>query len=592
MPCQIRDSRRRCGATWLLLLLALPAIAMSANARDQLHELFADAWERDLNDNPLTATYFGDRRFEDRLPDISAAAIASQEQAARDFLTTLRRIDRGALSPEDQLSYDLFAWEYETRIGAQRFKPYLYEIRPREGPQTLSELAELLPFQTAKDYENWIARLNAAGRYIEQYQALLEMAIRERRTQPRVVMERVLPQLAQQVVSAPEASPFAAPFKRMPEGIPTTERERLTQSGYAAIRDVVIPAYRQFEQFFRERYLPACRQSVGIWDTPDGLAFYRDRARLHTSTQLTPDEIHQIGLAEVAQLRGEMQKVMDEVQWKGSLQEFFVHLRTDPKFYFQSQQELFEAYAATAKRIDPELVRLFGKLPRTPYGVRPIPMTSAPNTTTAYYQGPALDGTRPGYYYVNLYRPEVRPKYEIEVLTIHEAVPGHHLQIALAQEQADLPQFRRNAGFTAYVEGWALYSERLGEELGVYRDPYSKFGFLTYDMWRAVRLVVDTGLHAKKWTRQQAIDYFKDNAAKTEADIVNEIDRYISWPGQALAYKIGQLEVLKLRAAAEQKLGAKFDIRAFHDELLASGAVPLDVLKRRMVAWTEKRATP
>jgi uncharacterized protein (DUF885 family) len=328
---------------------------------------------------------------------------------------------------------------------------------------------------------------------------------------------------------------------------------------------------------------------VGIWDTPRGLEYYRDRARFHTTTQLTPDEVHNIGLAEVARIRGEMQKIMQQVGWKGTLQEFFVHLRTDPKFYYQSQQELFEAYAATSKRIDPLLVTLFGKLPRTPYGVRAIPMTSAPNTTTAYYQGPALDGTRPGFYYVNLYRPEVRPKYEIEVLTIHEAVPGHHLQIALAQEQTDLPQFRRNAGFTAYVEGWALYSERLGEEMGVYADPYSKFGFLTYDMWRAVRLVVDTGLHAKKWSRQQAIDYFKDNAAKTEADIVNEIDRYISWPGQALAYKIGQLEILKLRAEAEKTLGDKFDIRAFHDELLASGAVPLDVLTRQMRAWIKAR---
>jgi uncharacterized protein (DUF885 family) len=572
-------------------LLVTPVFAFADSARNTaLHELFAAAWNRDLADNPLNATYYGDNRFNDRLPDLSAAGIARVEQLDRDTLAKLRAIDRSSLSADDQLSYDLFAWTYEARVASQPFKHYVYDIKPREGPQALSELTELLSFQTVKDYENWIARLNGIGRYIGDFQAILQLAIREKRTQPRVVMERVLPQLKDQLVATPQESPFFAPFKRFPESVATNDQERLSRAGATAIEQVVIPAYRQFEQFFREKYLPATRQTVGIWDTPQGLEYYRDRARFHTTTQLTPDEIHNIGLSEVARIRGEMQKVMQQVEWKGTLQEFFVHLRTDPKFYYQSQQELFESYAATSKRIDPLLVSLFGKLPRTPYGVRAIPMTSAPNTTTAYYQGPALDGTRPGYYYVNLYRPDVRPKYEIEVLTIHEAVPGHHLQIALAQEQADLPQFRRNAGFTAYVEGWALYSERLGEEMGVYADPYSKFGFLTYDMWRAVRLVVDTGIHAKKWTRQQAIDYFKDNAAKTEADIVNEIDRYISWPGQALAYKIGQLEILKLRADAEKALGAKFDIRAFHDELLASGAVPLAVLTRQMRAWIERRA--
>ncbi len=572
----------------LAVLLSGSALAATTAEPDpKLTALFDSAWQRDLADNPLAASYYGDRRFEDRLPDLSRAAITARDAADAQVLRDLASINRAKLSPDDQLSYDLFQREYTGRIAAQPFKPWLYEIRPSDGPQSLSETSELLPFQPVRDYDKWISRLKAIDPYLSQYQDNLLLAIRERRTQPRVIMEKALAQLQKQLVETPAASPFFAPFKRLPETIPATERERLAAAGKAAIRDSVLPAYRRFEAFFRTSYLPATRTTVGIWDTPDGTAFYRNRATLHTTTQMTPDEIHDIGLQEVTRIRGEMQKVMAQVGWTGTLQEFFVHLRTDPKFYFQSQQELFEAYASTAKRIDPALVQLFGLLPRTPYGVRAIPDTSAPNTTTAYYQGPALDGSRAGYYYVNLYRPDVRPKYEIEVLTVHEAMPGHHLQIALAQELRSLPQFRRNAGITAYVEGWGLYSESLGKELGLYQDPYSYFGYLTYDMWRAVRLVVDTGIHAKKWTRQQAIDYFKDNAAKTEADIVNEIDRYISWPGQALAYKIGQLRIRALRTAAEQALGERFSIRAFHDQLLGAGALPLDVLETRMRAWIE-----
>ncbi|MBM4239550.1 MAG: DUF885 domain-containing protein, partial [Gammaproteobacteria bacterium] len=456
----------------------------------------------------------------------------------------------------------------------------------------LHEITELLQFRAVKDYEDWIKRLEAVGTLVDQHIALLTEAAREGRTQPRVIMQRIAPQLALQNVTRPEDSPFYAPFTRFPQSLDAATQGRLAAAGRTAISRVVLPAYLRLTTVFNKTYLPATRDSVGISDTPQGRDFYRERIAYHTTSRtLTADEIHDIGLAEVRRIRTEMMAIKEKVGFKGMLQDFFVFLRTDPQFYYKSAQELFEGYLAVSKRIDPNLVRLFGKLPRTPYGVRPIPMTSAPNTTTAYYQGPAADGTRPGYYYVNLYRPEVRPKYEMEVLSVHEAVPGHHLQIALAMEQASMPAFRRNAGYTAYIEGWGLYSESLGEELGLYQDPYSKFGQLTYDMWRAVRLVVDTGMHAKGWSRQQAIDFFKDNAAKTEADIINEIDRYISWPGQALAYKIGQLRILALRQEAQQALGDRYDIRAFHDTVLETGAVPLDLMERHVRAWIARQQT-
>ena len=575
----------------LWALLALSCMMSTAMAQQPsattaaFHALIDEAWETDMREDPLRALYYGDRRYEDKWPDVSLAALAKRNDANAATLARLKKIDRASLSKQDQLSYDLFAWEYQTRLGAYPFKPFLYDVRPRDGVQTMSELAELIPFTAVSDYEHWLTRLNTVDRYLAQVQSLLELGIREKRTQPRVVMERVLPQLAELIKPGAENNPFYAPFKRIPESFSAADRTRLQSQGKAAIDGVVIPAYAKFEKFFREKYVPASRSTDGIWDTPDGLAFYQERARFHTTTNFTSDEIHEIGLKEVARIRAEMDAVIREVGFKGSFSEFLEFLRTDPQFYYKTPDELFRAYAVLSKQIDPELVKLFKTLPRTPYGVRPIPATSAPNTTTAYYQGPAADGSRAGYYYVNLYRPEVRPKYEMEVLTLHEAVPGHHLQVALAQEQTDLPLFRRNAEHTAYVEGWALYTESLGDRLGLYKDPYSRFGQLTYDMWRAVRLDMDTGIHAKHWTRQQAIDYFKANAAKTEADIVNEVDRYISWPVQALAYKIGQLRILQLRKEAETQLGSKFDIRDFHDVVLSNGAEPLEVLEKQVRDW-------
>ena len=576
-----------CGA----LLAPYPArSAEDAGAR--LEALLEREWQRDLADNPLTATSRGDTRYDDRWPDLAPDAQQARNAAHAGVLADLQQIPRDALSPDEQLTYDLFRIEYENRVAAAPFHPEYYELRAREGPQSLNEVAERMPFGKVADYEMWLRRLAGLPVYLEQYAALLRRAASAKRTQPREIMERVLPQLRMQLVARAEDSPFFDRFRRYPDAIPAADRRRLSSEAQDVITEAVLPAYRRFTDVFRNEYLPACRDSVGIWDTPDGRAFYANRARYHTTTSLTPEQIHQIGLAEVARNRAEMLEVMRQVGFTGTLDEFFEQLRTDPKFYYATPDELFRAYVYTSKMIEPELPKLFGRLYRTPYGLRAIPATSAPNTTTAYYSGPSIDGRRPGYYYVNLYRPEVRPRYEIEVLTVHEAVPGHHLQIALAQEQENLPKFRRFHDVTAYIEGWALYSERLGYDLGLYQDPYSRFGQLTYDQWRAVRLVVDTGIHHMGWTRQQAIDYFLANAAKTEADVVNEIDRYIAWPGQALAYKIGQLKILELRERATAALGERFDIRDFHDTILATGAVPLEIVERTVDSWIETRRQP
>lgn len=579
-------------AVCLVALCALPAPAVASGAAERLQALMEREWERALADDPLLATYRGDRRYDDRWPDLSPDAVAARNAADVRVLDELAAIPRAELPASAQLDYDLFRHHYADRVAAAPFRPEVWAVTARSGPQSLDEVAEQMPFATAADYAAWLRRLAALPGYLEQYAALLQGAAALGRTQPRVIMERVLPQLEKQVVARAEDSPFFARFREFPPAVAEPERQRLTQEAREIIGAAVVPAYRRFLAMFRDVYLPACRTMIGIHDTPDGTAFYANRVRHHTTTTLTPEAIHAIGLAEVARNRAEMTAVMREVGFRGTLREFFTYLRTDPQFYYQSPDELFRAYVYTAKMIEPELPRLFGRLYRTPFGLRPIPANSAPYTTTAYYSGPSIDGTRPGWYYVNLYRPEVRPKYEIEVLTVHEAVPGHHLQIALAQELTGLPKFRRFAGFTAYVEGWALYSERLGYELGLYRDPWSRLGQLTYDQWRAVRLVVDTGIHHLGWTRQQAIDYFLDNAAKTEADVVNEIDRYIAWPGQALAYKIGQLRILELRARAEAALGARFDLRAFHDTVLGTGAVPLDVLERLVDEWIAAQRQP
>jgi uncharacterized protein (DUF885 family) len=573
------------------LLLVLSAGTALADATEEFNNLLDENWQWQLDQNPVRASFLGDRRNNDKWSDNSIEAIEARQDATREFMRRLLAIDSSQLSDGDRLNHDLFRRDLQNDIEGFRFKSYLMPISQRGGVQTLDTIAERLRPGSVAEFEDWLARMAAVDQVIEQTIALQEAGREQGYMPPKILMQRILNQVSAQLVEDPMLSPFYKAFEEMPDSISKNDQERLREAALALIDDTIVPAYRDFSRYFNDVYLPASRDSIGASSLPNGEAYYEYRARSFTTTQMTPDEIHRLGLSEVKRIREDMQLIIDELEFDGDFQAFLEFLRTDPQFYYETPEELFDAYLATSKRIDPQLVNLFGKLPRMPYGLRPIPDNIAPDTTTAYYSRPAADGSRAGYYYVNLYRPEVRPKYEIEVLSVHEAVPGHHLQIALQMELGDVPEFRRFSGFTAFTEGWGLYSESLGYDLGLYKDAYSRFGALTYEMWRAVRLVVDTGMHYKGWTRQQAIDFFKDNAAKTELDIINEIDRYISWPGQALAYKIGQLKILELRTRAEQMLGDNFDVRAFHDELLGGGALPLQVLETRMNTWMAEQRT-
>lgn len=570
---------------WLLAVCAQTTLASDA----ALKSVIDDHWNWTLKAYPEMRLEYGDRSGNRLWTDVSPDAQARRNQARLGFVQQLETIEPAGLSPEAQLNRAMLLRDLKDDIEAFELGMHLMPISMRTGPQHRYSMAERLPFDTEQDYRDWLARLASLPDQLDDYQTLLEQGIAQDRVQAQVVMERVPAQISRVINDQPEKSPFYSVFDNIPSTIDPAVVTALKNEAKAIIRERLNPAYRRFGEFITSTYLPATRTEPGLGSLQGGKGAYRQRVSHFTTTDLSPEAIHQIGLDEVARIRSEMNTVIAQVGFDGDIQAFNEYLRTSPEFYYETPEALLEAYQAIAKRIDPELVKLFGKLPRMPYGVRPIPSEIAPDTTTAYYMRPAADGSRPGWYYVNLYRPEVRPRFEMEVLSVHESVPGHHLQIALAQELGDLPNFRRNSSVTAFIEGWGLYSERLGYDMGLYQDPYSRYGQLVYDMWRAVRLVVDTGIHYFGWSRQQAIDYFKANAAKTEADIINEIDRYIGWPGQALAYKIGQLKILELRGEAESALGDHFDIRAFHDHLLGVGAIPLDALERRMDLWLSQQ---
>jgi uncharacterized protein (DUF885 family) len=578
----------------LSLVVAIAALAAvtfaqtpaTSPAGTALHALFDREWEWELTQDPLWASYLGDRRWNDKWPDISMQALSARQAHRQSVLKDLAAIPRDQLSTADRLNYDLFKHQYQMTVEAFQHRPQLIRTSTLDGVQNAEFVIDSLRFQTVKDFDDWLGRLDGFPAYMDQNIALMREGIKANVLLPKIVGQRVREQVVQLTKQTGEDSGYYRPFRNMPATIGEADRERLSKSAVERIRTRVQPAFVRLLEFLDREYLPASYDGIGWWRTDNGLAAYRYFARYHTTTDMAPQDIHALGLKEVARIRAEMEAVKKQIGFTGTLEEFFKYLRTDPKFFYKTGEELLEGYRALAKRIDPELVKISRKLPRVPYGVIAIPDAIAPMSPTAYANGGAPDGSRPPYFFANLHLPETRPRWEMMPLTLHEAMPGHCLQISVAQELGDLPQFRRHAFFTAYVEGWGLYAESLGEDMGLYKDdPYSKFGQLTYEMWRAVRLVVDTGIHAMEWDRGRAIKYFMDNAAKTENDVTNEVDRYISSPGQALAYKMGELKIKELRRRSQQALGDTFDLRDFNDVVLQSGALPLDILEANVNEW-------
>ncbi len=556
---------------------------------ERLNELYDRAWEYHLKTHPLFATRAGDHRYDAELPDVRLEAYEARLSRYKKFLKELQSIPLNGLPPEERLNAELFHMWLNINIKELEFRSYLMPISSRSGFYVeFAELPENMSFKTITDYENYLARLEKFSGWVDDFIDMLEYAIEKGYRVPKVTLTGVAQALRRQIVDDVKTSRFYRPFRTFPGSIPSAKREKLRMRALKAIRESVIPGYKKFLKFFNEKYYPSARETYAISEVPNGRAFYAWRVKRYTTLQVTPEEVHQIGLKEVARIREEMEDIMKKTGYHGTFRQFLSYLRTNKRFYPKTAEELLRRAAYIVKRMDGELPKLFGKLPRMPYGIKEVPAYIAPYTTTAYYEPPSGDGKKAGFYYVNTSNLDQRPLYELEALSLHEAVPGHHLQIALQLELENVPQFRRFLDATAFVEGWALYAEKLGLEAGFYTDPYSNFGRLTYEMWRACRLVVDTGIHAMGWTRAQAIDFMAKNTALSLHNIETEVDRYISWPGQALAYKMGELAISRLRQYAEKELGEKFDVRAFHDEIHKNGAVPLTVLEANIKKWVER----
>jgi uncharacterized protein (DUF885 family) len=567
-----------------------PASKGQGSESERLQKQFDLIMEHTMRTSPELATYAGFQGLNNRWTDSSFEAMEFRRALTRKALEALLSVDRSQLKASEQVNYDLARRRLERRIEGERFHSEYMAVSQIGGvQQSIPQLLSAVSAREIQDYEDILTRLRSVPTAVEQAIALLEKGLKEGITPPRITLRELPAQVGYLFVDDPMTSPMLRAFQKFPSTIPAPEQERLKKAAVQTYTDLVDPAFRKLQSYLANTYVPAARESIAMSDLPDGKAWYAFNVRGQTTTDLAPEEIHQIGLAEVARIRKLMDEVIASTGFQGSFADFLKFLRSDPRFFYDKPEDLLAGYRDIAKRIDPELVKLFGKLPRLPYGVIPAPPYVEKSQTTAYYQIGSVVAGRPGYFNVNTYDVKSRPKWEMEALTAHETVPGHHVQTALAQELEDAPEWRKYDSYTAYAEGWGLYAESLGGEIGLYKDPYSRFGQLTYEMWRAIRLVVDTGIHTKGWTRQQAIDYFKANAGSmADADIEAEVDRYIAWPGQALAYKIGELKIKELRAYGEKELGTKFDLRAFHDHILGSGALPLDLLEKSVKEWVEQ----
>ncbi len=574
---------------------ARPPAAPVEDAGQQLNAIFEQYFEEYLQLHPVMATFIGDNRYNDQLPNsIGPEYRARAHEMNERYLAEVRRFDPAKLSGEDRISYEIFLHERVREQESERFPDYLLPLSQTGGLPTfmpsLGSGTNAQPFATVQDYENWLKRLDGFVVWMDQAIVNMREGVAKGVVQPRPVMEKVLPQLDSMIVARAEDSVFYKPVSKFPESIPAADRERLKAAYKAAIEQKVVPAYKRVRNYVRDEYLPKTRTSVAWTALPDGKAWYAFQVREHTTTDMTPEEIHQLGLSEVKRILGEMDRVRQQVGFNGDLHAFFKYLETDPKFYFTQGADLIQGYRDLKVRIDAALPKLFSVFPKADYEIREVEAYRAQSAAGAYYQGASADGSRPGIFYVNTYNLKAQPKFGMETLSLHEASPGHHFQGSIQQELTGLPKFRRFGGdYTAYVEGWALYSESLGKELGMFTDPYQWFGRLNDEQLRAMRLVVDTGLHALGWSREQAIEYMLDNSTLAETDVVSEVERYIAWPGQALGYKVGDLRIQGLRHKAEQELGDKFDLKDFHREVLSDGAVPMQVLEAKVDRWVAAR---
>ena len=573
-----------------LLLVVSPTVAES-EGDETLDKLMEREWKRLAAEQPLLAIYLGEPS-ESLWPENSLEQRRKRFHHYGEVIEELNKLSPQSLSPSQQINRRLFRQQLEWQRAYVDHNLDFMSMNQREGLHTLARLSSSIDFREMEDYRRWVERLESFQRYAAAEQAFLLEAIRLNRVHPKIIAQRILKQVKAQppLHEVPEKSPFYQPFRQADSKLrENAQFKDLALRARGAIKNQVGPAYSEFAHFLETHYLPAAPEQVGLGRLPGGQKAYQFLIGRYTTTKLSAEEIHQLGLREVARIRKLMEEIKAEVGFEGSLEQFFDHLRTAPEHYLKDPQELLRRYRSFCKRVDGQMPKFFKTLPRKPYGVEPIPEYIAPETTTAYYLPGA--GDLAGTYSVNLYQPETRALFEIPALSLHESVPGHHHQIALAQELPNLPAFRReSAGFgdyTVFVEGWALYAESLGEEMGLYEDPYDRFGRYTYEMWRAIRLVLDTGIHAKGWSREQSIEYFLNNSPRSELDITNEVDRYIAWPGQALAYKMGELEIKRLRIKAEEALGDRFDIRTFHDAVLRQGAVPLDQLERQIAEFID-----